>query len=708
MGHNELAPGDRIAGYTIERVIGRGGMGVVYLATQPRLTRKVALKVLSPTLSHDKDFRQRFVRESELAAALEHPNVLPVYDAGESDEFLYLVMRYVEGPDLGDLLRRAGTLAPRRVVEVVDAVAGALDAAHARGLVHRDVKPANILISHDGGHVYLADFGLAKTAGGTNLTRTGSFLGSVVYSSPEQIEGKPLDGRADIYSLGCVAFECLTGQPPFRRDSEASVIKAHLVDPPPEATTVAPELPSPVDGVFPMALAKSPAQRFSSAAALATALRTALGITTSTRQPTAASTPKTPVAAVAPRVAGATIEERVPTHVITTPPPTPPRRTGMIVGLATAGALAITATATIAYLLAHKTNEPTVASAATASTVTATAPTKPTKPTPKPLSSTISRQMQPLVAAQNRVNQRLDELTVDSLSLAAVINAGSALQRSIFQAQAETDELEGRTAADRSALKWYVAALERHATYANKLVHLPSTSDSMTIEASDEVVASGEDAAAAYAQLAADAGSIPTIVIERTTNARLAEVIAQEPEPGSVATTATPTVPAPGSSSQVTPEVPAGTASLTTFPGARFSIGYPSGWYVDVAEQKVSYGYDTTIRAPASPDVTYLRVDYTPNARVASPEAAAVEQRANAGSLPGYREIAFEHTMLGGYDAVRWEFERLVDGVRIHKIDTFLIDSSGTGWAVLVQSPSASFPNWQPTFDQVYASFSIR
>src|SRR4051794_5179428 len=212
--------GEAIGGFRIGSLLGRGGMGAVYLATHERLQRKVALKVLVPELAADAAFRERFIRESQLAALLEHPNVIPIYDADEVDGVLYLAMRYVEGSDLRTVLDDKGMLAPPRTVAIVEQVAAALDAAHGAALVHRDVKPANILLAQPGSQVYLSDFGLAKQRDAAGLTRTGTFMGSVDYCAPEQIEGLPVDGRADIYALGSVLHHCLAGQPPYPRDSE--------------------------------------------------------------------------------------------------------------------------------------------------------------------------------------------------------------------------------------------------------------------------------------------------------------------------------------------------------------------------------------------------------------------------------------------------------------------------------------------------------
>ncbi len=267
--------GQTFAGYRIESILGRGGMGTVYLATHQRLKRKVALKLLTLELADDPVFRERFIRESQIAASLDHPNVVPIYDADEHDGVLYIAMRYVEGTDLRTLFVEKRRLSSERTSQVVEQVASALDAAHATSLVHRDVKPANILIAEPGGKAFLSDFGLAKVATDGRMTRTGSFLGTVDYCAPEQIEGKPLDGRADVYALGCVIFECLTGKPPFTRETDVAAIKAHLQDPPPRVTATRPELPQTVDAVLATALAKSPAERFGSAGALANALRLA-------------------------------------------------------------------------------------------------------------------------------------------------------------------------------------------------------------------------------------------------------------------------------------------------------------------------------------------------------------------------------------------------------------------------------------------------
>jgi hypothetical protein len=266
--------GSELAGYRIESVIGRGGMGVVYLADHLRLSRKAALKILPPELADDERFRDRFIHESKLAASLDHPNIIDIYDAGEAEGLLYLAMRYVGGSDLKTLIAREGPLEPGRMVALLTQIGSALDAAHERGLVHRDIKPANVLVEPPAGslgeHAYLTDFGLTKRPESmSGLTKTGQFLGSVEYAAPEQFEGRPIDARTDIYSLGCVAYECVTGEAPFPRESEAAVMYAHLKETPPKVTAKRADLPAGLDVVVARAMAKQPEDRHQSAGALA-------------------------------------------------------------------------------------------------------------------------------------------------------------------------------------------------------------------------------------------------------------------------------------------------------------------------------------------------------------------------------------------------------------------------------------------------------
>jgi protein kinase-like protein len=267
--------GATVAGYRIEEVAGRGGMGVVYRAWDSALERSVALKVIAPEFSLDAKYRKRFVREALATARLDHPNVIPVYDAGEDDDGqLYIAMRFVDGEDLGTLLHQSGALAPALAAEIVAQAASALDAAHARGLVHRDVKPANVLIAHGGRpHVYLTDFGLAKweETTGSGLTSTGGWMGTPDYLAPEQIEGETPDARTDVYALGCVLFAALTGRPPFADVPRMRKATAHMQDPPPSLRDVAPGVPKAFEPVVRRALAKDPGKRYQSAGELGTA-----------------------------------------------------------------------------------------------------------------------------------------------------------------------------------------------------------------------------------------------------------------------------------------------------------------------------------------------------------------------------------------------------------------------------------------------------
>jgi serine/threonine-protein kinase len=257
-------------------------MAVVYLAWDPNLERKVALKILTEALSEDESFQQRFQRESRVAAGLGHPNVVPVFSAGESDGVLYIAMQYVEGTDLKVLIQKEGRLDPARAVSICSQVGRALDAAHRKELTHRDVKPANILIvprpdeeSED--QAYLSDFGLTKRGGSEpGLTITGQFLGTLDYVAPEQIQGREIDGRADVYALGCVLYQCLTGSPPFQKDNEAALIYAHLMDPPPMVRDLRPELPPAIDTVIAKAMSKSKEDRYQTASAMCAAARAAL------------------------------------------------------------------------------------------------------------------------------------------------------------------------------------------------------------------------------------------------------------------------------------------------------------------------------------------------------------------------------------------------------------------------------------------------
>ena len=275
-----MATAPSLPGLELQSILGRGGMGVVYCAREPRLNRLVAIKVINPELAEDPVFRRRFESESRIAAGLEHPNVLPVYAADEHDGTLYLVTRYIDGSDLREQLVTAGRFPPDRALHILQQVADALDAAHAQGLVHRDVKPANILLASPGTpgeHAYLTDFGLSKQAGSVSgLTQTGQFVGTVDYIAPEQVRGEGIDARADVYALGCVFYEMVTGHVPYPRDSDVAKLYAHLHDMPPPASTQAPGVPPSFNAVIERALAKDPNGRYPSAGDLARAAQSAL------------------------------------------------------------------------------------------------------------------------------------------------------------------------------------------------------------------------------------------------------------------------------------------------------------------------------------------------------------------------------------------------------------------------------------------------
>jgi serine/threonine protein kinase len=293
---NEFAIGSQIAGYRLEEQIGRGGMAVVYRAYDSRLDRHVALKILAPGLALDGEFRQRFIRESRAAAAVDHPNIIPVFDAGEAEGVLFIAMRFVHGGDVRTLLDAVGPLPAARAADITSQVASALDAAHARGLVHRDVKPANMLLDATAGggdrqdHVYLSDFGLSKQSlSQTGLTAQGQFLGTLDYVAPEQVEGRPVDGRADQYALACASFELLAGTPPFQRGEGLAVVWAKLSEDPPLLSPRREDLPAAIDDVMTRAMARGAAERFTSCGEFAAALRDVLGLRSPDSGPRSAS-----------------------------------------------------------------------------------------------------------------------------------------------------------------------------------------------------------------------------------------------------------------------------------------------------------------------------------------------------------------------------------------------------------------------------------
>jgi serine/threonine-protein kinase len=271
------AVGDEVAGYRIDGMAGRGGMGVVFRAHHLHLGRDAALKVLTADLAGNKSFRARFVREAQTAARLEHPNIVPVYDAGDWDGLLYIAMKYIEGTDLGHVLDREGQLSPQRVIELLGDVADALDTAHASGMVHRDVKPGNVLL--DGKRSYLTDFGLTKRMSSrTALTAAGRTVGTAAYLAPEQIRGQEVDARTDVYALGCVLYECLTGNVPFERESDIATLWAHLEADAAPLSETRPDLPSGLNDVLNKAIAKKKDERYPTCGELVAAMADAAGL----------------------------------------------------------------------------------------------------------------------------------------------------------------------------------------------------------------------------------------------------------------------------------------------------------------------------------------------------------------------------------------------------------------------------------------------
>jgi serine/threonine protein kinase len=272
--------GSVIAGFRLESIVGRGGMGVVYRATELNLEREVALKLILAEFADQPGFRARFQREARLAAKIDHPHAVPVYQAGEWEGLPYIAMRYVDAIDLENLVHAVGALHPQHAAEIVSQVAQALDAAHARDLVHRDVKPENVLLEPrpSGPHAYLTDFGLSRAIASTSgLTKTGTWVGTIDFAAPEQLQAANVDARCDVYALGCVLYHAVTAHAPFERRREISTFIAHLTEPPPTIASRRPECPAAerLDAVVERALAKEPGDRYPSAGALAEDARAA-------------------------------------------------------------------------------------------------------------------------------------------------------------------------------------------------------------------------------------------------------------------------------------------------------------------------------------------------------------------------------------------------------------------------------------------------
>ena len=398
MNESATRIGSDVAGYRLEALIGRGGMSVVYLAEHMRLGRKVAIKLLAPALSEDAGFRARFERESQRAAEIDHPNIIPIYDAGEADGELYIAMRYVRGPDLKSLLARDGALSVSRALFFLEQAASALDAAHDRGLVHRDVKPANILVEEPAERVYVTDFGVVKHTLSRGATKTGFFVGTTDYAAPEQIEGQPVDARTDVYAFGCVLYECLTQNPPFDRDSELAVMHAHLSQPPPLLSDSRADLPKTLDRVIARAMAKDKDERYASCTECIQAARAAVldQPVLAPRDDQSAGANVTVAAAAPAAAAGVTAyasepgttpppgQDTSPPATEPPPPPTPPppgpggsgpSRSRSWIGIAAAAVAAAVAAGLIVFFLtrsddSNKTASPSTTAAATTNAAT--------------------------------------------------------------------------------------------------------------------------------------------------------------------------------------------------------------------------------------------------------------------------------------------------------------------------------------------------
>jgi serine/threonine protein kinase len=345
----ELKVGDKLGDFEIVEVAGAGGMGVVYKARQRSLDRDVALKVIKDEIAAEPEYRERFLREAKLAASVDHPHVVTVYDVGDEDGRLYLVMQWIDGSDLRQVLDSSGRLTPKRAVAIGEQLAGALDAVHeASGLVHRDVKPANVLLREVGGedHAYLTDFGVAKPAEALEaLTRTGSTVGTTGYLAPEQIQGREAGPRSDLYSLGCLAFEMLTGKRPFTGENELAVRWAHAQNERPLVSDVLPALGHRYDGFFVKALAIDPDERFASGREFAEGLAGAQAATgdadpTVVMGATHAATAIGPATPLPPRAGR---QQTPPPYGYVAPPPQPQHsdRSGSPVALIVIGIVAV-------------------------------------------------------------------------------------------------------------------------------------------------------------------------------------------------------------------------------------------------------------------------------------------------------------------------------------------------------------------------------
>ncbi len=438
-------------------------------------------------------------------------------------------MRYVEGLDLDRLLQQQGHLSLEEALNVVEPVAAALDAAHARDLIHRDVKPANILIEHETGHVYLTDFGVAKLGSAPGFTRTGTFLGTVHYCAPEQIEGKKVDGRTDIYSLGCVLFHCLAGQPPFPRETEVAVIHAHLTQPPPAVTTVRPELPPFLDGVVVTAMAKFPDVRYGSGHELVAALHAGEG----GERPTV-TTVDAPAPALAP---SASAPERTtleaPPRIAPLRPATRAKRR-LLVGTGLAAALA--AAVAVALVAVTRSGGDTVA--------TPPPSPPPAAPKPKPLTSLLADRLDSrLIPLQQRLTDRVERLAATPASFRALESSAAALRRALLETQGWAGaKLVPRDKPERAVKDLFSAALRAQVSYASYIQTLSPDPNRFTRAQATATISLADEAEAAYARLAGAAANLPAMPLHRADHVHLQSVV---PEPKPKPTPTRPAVPNP-------------------------------------------------------------------------------------------------------------------------------------------------------------------
>src|SRR5436190_13089861 len=306
--------------FVLDREIGRGGMGIVYLGTDVKLDRPVAIKVLPELLSDVPEVRERFLREARTAAKLAHPNIVPIHRADEMDGVVFIVMTYIDGTSLAERLAAQTVIAPSAIVPILRDVALALDYAHGHGVVHRDIKPENILVEGSSGRAWVTDFGIARVAEAKPLTATGQVLGTVHYMSPEQISGNPVDGRSDLYSLGVVGFRALTGRLPFDNDAASAVLVAHVVKPPPKVRDIAPDVPAALADAIDRCLEKDPGSRCSTGMELAQELDLALALASSDREGSLVDAPPIISEGEAEALWSRAAELQAMTGVVTRPP----------------------------------------------------------------------------------------------------------------------------------------------------------------------------------------------------------------------------------------------------------------------------------------------------------------------------------------------------------------------------------------------------